>query len=54
MFCEIAEDYGFLAVWVTMTITGLVSVLILSGILFVPYYVRPRYVPQFDFFRIVS
>jgi len=43
MLCEIGGQYGFFAVWITMTVLGFVSVIFLSTIVFIPYYVRPTY-----------
>jgi hypothetical protein len=40
MFCEIADMYGFVGLWLAMSVLGLVSVILLSSALFVPYYVN--------------
>ena len=41
MFCEIAEEYGFVAVWLAFTAAGMVSMGLLSTAVFVPLYGRP-------------
>lgn len=38
MLCEIGTQFGFIALWITLTVLGLLSMLILSGLLFWPYY----------------
>jgi len=43
MLCEIGASYGFVALWVTMTVSGFVSMIILSSILFYPLYVKPTF-----------
>ena len=42
MLCEVTE-YGFVALWLTFTILGLTSMLILSTAVFYPYYVTPTF-----------
>jgi sterol desaturase/sphingolipid hydroxylase (fatty acid hydroxylase superfamily) len=41
MFCEIAEEYGFIAVWVAFTSAGLLSMGLLSTLVFIPLYAKP-------------
>jgi Delta7-sterol 5-desaturase len=41
MFCEIADEYGFVAVWLSFTFMGLLSMGILSTIVFIPLYANP-------------
>lgn len=43
MLCEIGTQYGFVALWVTLTVLGLLSMLVLSGLLFWPYYYAPTF-----------
>lgn len=43
MLCEIGTQYGFVFLWVTFTVLGLISMVVLSGSLFYPYYVKPTY-----------
>jgi lathosterol oxidase len=43
MLCEIAQDFGFVAVWMAMTVLGLVTMGILSGLVFIPLYSRPKF-----------
>lgn len=46
MLCEIGGHYGlggFVAVWATMTISGFLAMMILSTIIFIPYYAKPTY-----------
>jgi len=43
MLCEISEEYGFVAVWAALTALGAAAVLVLSGVVFVPYYGHPTY-----------
>ena len=43
MLCEIGTEYGFVALWVALTVLGLLSMLILSGLLFWPYYYAPTF-----------
>lgn len=43
MLCEISTHYGFFATWMAFTILGFLSMIILSGSLFYPYYVKPTY-----------
>mmetsp|Transcript_14353 Transcript_14353/g.21507 ORF Transcript_14353/g.21507 Transcript_14353/m.21507 type:complete len:292 (+) Transcript_14353:116-991(+) len=43
MLCEISSQYGFLAVWLSMSLLGVVSVLTLSGAVFLPFYAYPSY-----------
>jgi lathosterol oxidase len=39
MLCEIATNNGFFLLWVVMTVLGLLSMVVLSGSVFYPYYV---------------
>eukprot|EP01038_Epipyxis_sp_PR26KG_P007139 gene7139-9740_t len=41
MLCEITQDYGFLTVWFVIIVLGMISMVILSGAVFYPYYVKP-------------
>lgn len=43
MLCEIGNNFGAVSLWATMTILGLVSMIILSGAVFVPFYGRPTF-----------
>eukprot|EP01036_Dinobryon_divergens_P022989 gene22989-31296_t len=43
MLCEIGTQHGLFALWATMTVLGLISMLILSSFLFYPYYVKPTF-----------
>ena len=43
MFCEIASRFGFVALWASMTLLGLASMMILSSLVFVPLYGCPTY-----------
>jgi len=43
MLCEIGTSYGFVALWLAMTILGGVIMLILSGSIFYFYYMKPTY-----------
>jgi len=43
MLCEIATNHGFFALWIVMTVLGLVSMVLLSSTLFIPYYVFPTF-----------
>lgn len=43
MLCEIATNYGYFVLWIVMTVLAFISVLILSGSLFYPYYVKPTF-----------
>tara|TARA_B110000090_G_C12933885_1_gene274624 strand:- start:28 stop:318 length:291 start_codon:yes stop_codon:yes gene_type:complete len=41
MICEIGANYGFVAVWAALTVLGFISMMVLSGAVFIPYYVNP-------------
>jgi sterol desaturase/sphingolipid hydroxylase (fatty acid hydroxylase superfamily) len=43
MLCEIGENYGYLAVWATLSLLGAIATITLSSIVFVPYYGYPTY-----------
>jgi lathosterol oxidase len=43
MLCEIASNYGFIALWATMTFSGFAAMMVLSTIIFIPYYVNPTF-----------
>jgi lathosterol oxidase len=43
MLCEIGTSYGFAALWMFFTASGLLSMVLLSGSLFYPYYMNPTY-----------
>lgn len=43
MLCEVGGQYGFMALWLTMTIGGFVSMMVLSTLIFIPYYVNPTF-----------
>lgn len=43
MFCEIADQFGFFALWGSMTLLGLISMMILSSSVFVPLYSSPKF-----------
>lgn len=43
MLCEIGTAYGFFALWGFFTVAGLISMIILSGSIFYPYYMKPTY-----------
>jgi Delta7-sterol 5-desaturase len=43
MFCEIAGEYGFLALWMSMNVLGLVSMMTLSTLVFIPLYGKPSF-----------
>lgn len=43
MICEIGEQYGFMAVWAAFTISGWISMMILSGMVFYPLYYKPTF-----------
>lgn len=43
MLCEIGEEHGFLALWAAMSVLGAISVLVLSSVVFVPFYGRPTF-----------
>jgi lathosterol oxidase len=43
MLCEIGTELGFFPLWMSMTALGLLSMLILSGVIFYYYYVTPTY-----------
>jgi Delta7-sterol 5-desaturase len=43
MLCEIGEAYGFVALWLTLTVLGFISMAILSTAVFIPYYVNPSF-----------
>lgn len=43
MLCEISESYGFFITWITFTLLGLLSMLILSTMIFIPYYYKPTF-----------
>ena len=41
MLCEIADGYGFIAVWATLTLLGFLTMGVLSASVFIPLYGRP-------------
>jgi hypothetical protein len=41
MFCEIADEFGFFALWMSMNILGLISMMALSSCVFIPLYCKP-------------
>jgi lathosterol oxidase len=43
MLCEIGTAYGFWALWAFFTASGFLSMVVLSGSLFYPYYMKPTY-----------
>jgi lathosterol oxidase len=43
MLCEVGTNHGFFALWMVMSVLGLVSMLVLSSALFYPYYVTPTF-----------
>jgi Delta7-sterol 5-desaturase len=43
MLCEIGENYGYIAVWATLSVLGAIATITLSSIVFVPYYAYPTY-----------
>ena len=43
MLCEVGTSHGFFALWMVMSVLGLVSMILLSSALFVPYYVHPTF-----------
>jgi lathosterol oxidase len=43
MLCEIGEQHGFLALWAAMSALGALSVLVLSSVVFIPFYGRPSF-----------
>jgi lathosterol oxidase len=43
MLCEIGSQFGYLTLWATFTSLGLLSMIILSGAVFIPYYVYPTF-----------
>lgn len=43
MFCEIGAQYGFVAMWMSMTVMGWISMVILSSAVFFPLYYRPTF-----------
>ena len=38
MFCEVADNFGFVALWAAMSVSGLGAMLLLSSLLFYPFY----------------
>jgi hypothetical protein len=49
MLCEIGQYGGFFIVWVSMTVLAFISMMILSTIIFIPYYARPTF--EFWFYK---
>lgn len=43
MLCELGTSYGFFALWIFMSLLGLLMMLILSSIVFYYYYMIPTY-----------
>lgn len=43
MLCEIAENYGYFALWLTLSILGAIATITLSSIVFIPFYCYPTY-----------
>jgi sterol desaturase/sphingolipid hydroxylase (fatty acid hydroxylase superfamily) len=43
MLCEIGENYGYFAVWVTLSLLGALATITLSSVVFIPYYAHPTY-----------
>lgn len=43
MLCEIGENYGYLAVWVTLSLLGALATITFSSVVFIPYYAYPTY-----------
>lgn len=43
MFCEISDNFGFGFLWIVMTALGLLSMIVLSSVVFYPYYVNPSF-----------
>lgn len=43
MLCEIGENYGYFAVWMTLSLLGAVATITLSSAVFIPYYAYPTY-----------
>lgn len=41
VLCQIGEEYGFFAIWTVLSVLGLTSMLIMSSIIFRPYYYSP-------------
>lgn len=49
MFCEVADTFGYVALWAAMSVSGLVAMLLLSSLLFYPFYVNVRYVQPISY-----
>lgn len=43
MLCDIGSSYGFVGLWVALSVMGLTSMLLLSTALFIPYYIYPTF-----------
>lgn len=43
MFCEVADNFGFVALWAAMSVSGLLAMLVLSSLIFKPFYVDVTY-----------
>jgi sterol desaturase/sphingolipid hydroxylase (fatty acid hydroxylase superfamily) len=43
MLCEVGTAHGFFALWLAMTLMGLLSMIVLSTSIFYPYYVNPTF-----------
>lgn len=43
MLCEIGTSHGFFALWAAMTFLGLLTMILFSGAVFYPYYMKPTF-----------
>lgn len=43
MLCEIGTNNGIFVLWLAMTVLGLISMVVLSGSIFYPYYMNPTF-----------
>jgi Delta7-sterol 5-desaturase len=43
LLCEIGNQYGFVAIWITLTVLGFVTMMALSSLVFYPLYCKPTF-----------